>query len=53
MDEFERDLENYLVELDGSSFPLDQDIFLEDAESCCSTVGFKTFFLYLLSFSRL
>ena len=41
MDEFERDLENYLVELDGSSFPLDEDIFLEDAESCCSTLSSK------------
>lgn len=39
MDEFESDLENYLVELDGSSFPLDEDIFLEDAESCCSTLS--------------
>ena len=41
MDEFERDLENYLVELDGSSFPLDKDIFLEDVESCCSTLSSK------------
>ena len=41
MDEFERDLENYLVELDGSLFPLDEDIFLEDAESCCSTLSSK------------
>ena len=41
MDEFERDLENYLVELDGSSFPLHEDIFLEDAESCCSTLSSK------------
>ena len=39
MDEFERDLENYLVELDGSSFPLDEDIFLEDAESHCSSLS--------------
>ena len=41
MDEFEIDLENYLVELDGSSFPLDEDIFLEDAESCCCTLSSK------------
>ena len=41
MDEFERDLENYLVELNGSSFPLDEDIFLEDAELCCSTLSSK------------
>ena len=41
MDEFKRDLENYLVELYGSSFPLDEDIFLEDAESCCSTLSSK------------
>ena len=40
MDEFERDFENYLVELDGSSFPL-EDIFLEDAESCRSTLSSK------------